>query len=186
MLDVNSTIREVKEHVFAQEIERGTSVGGYRGLTFFLRLGLQLSGCTRVCACPHHFLGLSCGPLCLAGLSVRVIFLGRELADSDSLADHLRVPARAAAAGPCATSPPADASNAPGATLHAVISSRPPSARGSGVATRTYAGVFWARLQAYMRNSSLDTQGSGRSLPCGFSMRGLCMMNMCAYFSVVD
>ncbi|CDI77374.1 hypothetical protein, conserved [Eimeria acervulina] len=87
LLDVNSTIGEVKNSVFAQEIARG--------------------------------------------LSVRVIFLGRELAENDSLASHLRVPARAAAAGSCATSS-ADADNATGVTLHAVLSNRPPNVRGNG------------------------------------------------------
>ncbi|CDI81354.1 hypothetical protein, conserved [Eimeria praecox] len=88
LLDANSTIREVKNSVFAQEIARG--------------------------------------------LSVRVIFLGRELADNDTLASHLRVPARAAAAGTCATSSSPDADNATGVTLHAVLSNRPPNTRGSG------------------------------------------------------
>lgn len=62
---------------------------------------------------------------------MRVIFLGRELAENDSLASHLRVPARAAAAGSCATSS-ADADNATGVTLHAVLSNRPPNVRGNG------------------------------------------------------
>ncbi|CDJ30790.1 uncharacterized protein EMH_0007220 [Eimeria mitis] len=88
LLDANSTILEVKNSVFSQEIARG--------------------------------------------LSVRVIFLGRELADNDTLASHLRVPARAAAAGSCATSSSADADSAPGVTLHAVLSNRPPNVRGNG------------------------------------------------------
>ncbi|CDJ67481.1 hypothetical protein, conserved [Eimeria necatrix] len=96
LLDANSTIREVKDNVFAGEISRG--------------------------------------------LSVRVIFLGRELADSDSLASHLRVPARAAAAGSCATTASADAQNSAAVTLHAVISNRPPHSRGSGVSGCTNAG----------------------------------------------
>ncbi|KAL8448239.1 hypothetical protein Emag_004007 [Eimeria magna] len=96
VLDVDSTIREIKEQVFAQEIGRG--------------------------------------------LSVRVIFLGRELADSDSLASHLRLSARAAAAGPCATSSAATEPDAPGVTLHAVLSNRPPNARPTAAAGRVPAG----------------------------------------------
>ncbi|CDJ51314.1 hypothetical protein, conserved [Eimeria brunetti] len=97
LLDANSTIREVKDSVFAQEIARG--------------------------------------------LSVRVIFLGRELADNDTLASHLRVPARAAAAGSCATSSSADADNTSGVTLHAVLSNRPPNARANGPGACDNAGV---------------------------------------------
>lgn len=88
LLDANSTIGEIKNIVFAQEIARG--------------------------------------------LSVRVIFLGRELADNDTLDSNLRVPARAAAAGACATSSPPDADSVTLVTLHAVLSNRPPNARGSG------------------------------------------------------
>lgn len=96
VLDVNNTIREVKELVFGAEIARG--------------------------------------------LTVRVIFLGRELADCDSLASHLRLPVRAAAAGPCATSSSAPAQDTPGVTLHAVLSNRPPSSSATGVAGRAHAG----------------------------------------------
>ncbi|KAL8449042.1 hypothetical protein Emed_003394 [Eimeria media] len=74
-------------------------------------------------------------------LSVRVIFLGRELADSDSLASHLRLSARAAAAGPCATSSAATEADAPGVTLHAVLSNRPPNARPTAAAGRATAVV---------------------------------------------
>lgn len=63
---------------------------------------------------------------------MRVIFLGRELADNDTLDSNLRVPARAAAAGACATSSPPDADSVTLVTLHAVLSNRPPNARGSG------------------------------------------------------
>ncbi|KAL8427606.1 hypothetical protein Efla_005781 [Eimeria flavescens] len=97
VLDVNATIREIKELVFAQEIARG--------------------------------------------LSVRVIFLGRELADSDTLASHLRLSARAAAAGPCATSSAVVEDDAPGVTLHAVLSNRPPNTRPTASTGRTPAGA---------------------------------------------
>ncbi|KAL8435802.1 hypothetical protein ACSSS7_002179 [Eimeria intestinalis] len=80
-------------------------------------------------------------PTTFTGLSVRVIFLGRELADSDTLASHLRLPARAAAAGPCATSSSAATEpDAPGVTLHAVLSNRPPNARPTAAAGRVPAG----------------------------------------------
>ncbi|OEH76694.1 hypothetical protein cyc_02388 [Cyclospora cayetanensis] len=96
LVDVNATIREVKELVFGQELARG--------------------------------------------LNVRVIFLGRELADSDSLASHLRMPARVAAVGPCTASSSTDAPEVPDVTLHAVLSTRLPSARSSGVNGRTHVG----------------------------------------------
>lgn len=95
VLDVSSSIGDIKKQVFAQEVARG--------------------------------------------LSVRVIFLGRELADSDALGTHLRLSARAAAAGPCATASSPDTQDAPEVTLHAVLSNRPPSARPGGGAGGAHA-----------------------------------------------
>lgn len=75
------------------------------------------------------------------GLSVRVIFLGRELADNDTLATQLRLSARAASAGPCTTSPSAVEQDASTVTLHAVLSNRPPSASASAAAGSANAGA---------------------------------------------
>ena len=104
-----------------------------------------------------------------AGLTVRVIFLGRELADCDSLASHLRLPARAAAAGPCATSSAAPAYDTPGVTLHAVLSNRPPSSSATGVAGRTHAGAF--RGSAWLASNAL-VLASGPGSPCSVPERG--------------
>lgn len=65
--------------------------------------------------------------------------MGRELADTDALGAHLRLSARAAAAGPCATASSPDTQDAPEVTLHAVLSNRPPSARPSGGGGRAHA-----------------------------------------------